>query len=373
MPYAEIDGVPLWYEEHGDPDGPPLVALHGGVLTFELSFGDVLPWLAAGRRVIGVELQGHGHTPDTGRAMSIDRFADDVAELLDVLAVDRADVWGFSLGGLTATALAIRHPSRVGRLVLAAVHVRPDGYHPEITAPSQDDPRLPTEEEFATWQAAYEAVAPEPGDFFPFLERLQPVVHGWAGWTDDQVRSVAAPVLLVLGDRDFVRLDHAAEMLDLFPSCRLAVLPGTKHTEVMQRSAVLRPLVEEFLGDGGLGGLGAGLELFAELHVRDYATARPWYVQLLGEPAFRAHDTEEVWQLAPQRSLAVQEEAAHAGHGAVTAFVEDLDAVVAAIQGRGLEPAARETYGNGVRKVVFRDPDGNEVGFGGAPLPEGAG
>jgi pimeloyl-ACP methyl ester carboxylesterase len=247
MPTAHIDGLPLWYEEHGDPDGSPLVALHGGILTFEGSFADVLPWLADGRRVIGVELQGHGHTPDTGRAMSIDRFADDVADLLDHLGIERADLWGFSLGALTATGLAVRHPSKVRRLVLAAVNIRPDGYHPEITAPEQDDPRLPTEQEFAAWQAAYEAVAPDPDAFFPFLERMQPVVHDWRGWTDDQVRSVTAPTLLVIGDRDFVRLDHAAEMLELFPDSRLAVLPGTRHTEVMQRSEQLRALVAPFL------------------------------------------------------------------------------------------------------------------------------
>jgi pimeloyl-ACP methyl ester carboxylesterase len=247
MAYEEIDGVPIWFEERGDPDEPPLIALHGGILTFEASFDAVLPWLAVGRRVIGVELQGHGHTPDTGRPMSIDRFADDIAELLDRLGIERADLWGFSLGALTATGVAVRHPAKVRRLVLAAVNIRPDGYHPEITAPEQDDPRLPTEEEFAAWQAAYEAVAPNPGDFFPFLERMQPVVHDWRGWTDDEIRSITAPALLVVGDRDFVRLDHAAEMLDLFADCRLAVLPGTKHTEVMQRSDVLRAIVEPFL------------------------------------------------------------------------------------------------------------------------------
>src|SRR6188474_3286934 len=152
MPQEMIDGVPIWYEERGDLDGPPLVALHGGILTFEGSFGDVLPWLAHGRRVIGVELQGHGHTPDTGRAMSLERFAD--------------DVWGFSLGALTATSLALRHRAKVRRLVLAASNIRPDGYHPEITAPEQDDPRLPSQQEFESWQAAYEAVAPNPADFF---------------------------------------------------------------------------------------------------------------------------------------------------------------------------------------------------------------
>ena len=110
------------------------------------------------------------------------------------------------------------------------------------------------------------------------------------------------------------------------------------------------------------------LALFAELHVRDFQAARPWYVQLLGEPAFAAHETEEVWELAENRSIAVEQQPANAGHGAVTMFVDDLDAVVDAIVARGIEPTTRETYDNGVRKVTFHDPDGNEIGFGGAPL-----
>jgi pimeloyl-ACP methyl ester carboxylesterase len=248
MPHEQIDGVPVWFEEHGDSDGPPLVAIHGGITTFEGTFGDVLPWLAPGRRVIGVELQGHGHTPDTDRPMSIGRFADDVAELVDRIAGGGpVDLWGFSLGALAATGVAVRHPSKVRRLVLAAVHIRRDGYHPEITALEQDDPRLPTEQEFATWRAACEAIAPDPEHFFAFLERLQPVVHDWRGWTDGEIRSVTAPTFIVVGDQDFVRLDHAAEMLELFTDCRLAVLPDTKHSEVMQRSEQLRALLGPFL------------------------------------------------------------------------------------------------------------------------------
>ena len=115
--------------------------------------------------------------------------------------------------------------------------------------PEQDDPRLPNEQEFASWQSEYEAVAPDPADFFPFLERMQPVVHDFAGWTDDEIRSITAPTFLVIGDRDFVRLDHAAEMLDLFPDCRLAVLPATRHTEVMQRTDELRALIGPFLAE----------------------------------------------------------------------------------------------------------------------------
>ena len=109
------------------------------------------------------------------------------------------------------------------------------------------------------------------------------------------------------------------------------------------------------------------MHLFAGLRVRDYRAALPWYEQLLGEPSFFPHDTEAVWTLADDRSVYIVEHA-EAGHSVVTLFVDDLDGVVAGIAARGLEPAERETYSNGVRKVTYRDPDGNEVGFGGAPL-----
>jgi hypothetical protein len=109
------------------------------------------------------------------------------------------------------------------------------------------------------------------------------------------------------------------------------------------------------------------LHLFAELHVRDFATARAWYEQLLGPPAFFAHATEAVWTLADERSVAVEQSPAHAGHCAVTVFVDDLDGWVAKIAARGIEPSERETYSNGVRKAIYRDPDGNEFGFGGGP------
>ena len=115
------------------------------------------------------------------------------------------------------------------------------------------------------------------------------------------------------------------------------------------------------------------LHLFAGVRVRDFEAARRWYERLLGEPAFLPHATEAVWTLAEGRSVYVVEHAAGAGSSVVTIFLDDLDARVAAIAARGLEPDERETYSGGVRKVVYRDPDGNEVGFGGAPLtPESA-
>jgi hypothetical protein len=110
------------------------------------------------------------------------------------------------------------------------------------------------------------------------------------------------------------------------------------------------------------------LHLFAGLRVRDFEAARPWYERLLGEPTFFPHATEAVWTLAEDRSVYVVEDADGAGNSVVTIFLDDLDAHMAAIASRGLEPHECETYSNGVRKALYRDPDGNELGFGGAPL-----
>lgn len=114
------------------------------------------------------------------------------------------------------------------------------------------------------------------------------------------------------------------------------------------------------------------LHLFAGLRVRDFQAARPWYERLLGEPTFLPHATEAVWTLAEDRSIYIVEHADGAGGSAVTIFLDDLDPKVAAIAARGLEPDERETYANGIRKAIYRDPDGNEVGFGGASLAAGA-
>ena len=111
------------------------------------------------------------------------------------------------------------------------------------------------------------------------------------------------------------------------------------------------------------------LDLFAGIYVRDYEAAKAWYVRVLGsEPTFLASDTEAVWELAEHRYLYIEELPERAGHALHTVFVDDLDERVHSISARGIEPASQETYGNGVRKVIYRDPDGNEVSFGGAPL-----
>jgi hypothetical protein len=110
------------------------------------------------------------------------------------------------------------------------------------------------------------------------------------------------------------------------------------------------------------------LDLFAGIPVSDYAAALPWYERLLGSPTFFPTDTEAVWELAEHRYVYIVQQPEHAGHARHTVFVADLDAVVAQLADRGLDPVSRETYLNGVRKITYRDADGNEIGFGGGPL-----
>src|SRR5579862_2425899 len=143
MTYTPVNGLDLYYEVHGN--GRPLVLLHGGVVTIGLTFGPLLEPLAAGRQVIAVELQGHGHTAITDRPMTIETLAADVIALLDHLGIAEADLFGLSLGGLVTYAVALSAPDRVGRLIIASADAhRPPGRE---SVPISED-RLPTREDF---------------------------------------------------------------------------------------------------------------------------------------------------------------------------------------------------------------------------------
>ena len=248
--YAKVNGLDMYYESHGSGEdtGRPLVLLHGGVHTVGLSFAAVLPALAADRRVVAPELQGHGHTADTDRDMAVPNPASDVISLLDELGIEQADFIGFSLGGLTALEVAVRHPERVGRLVLAATQYRQDGYHDDVRTPDFSSPRLPSQADFQEMADAYAASAPDPEHFQDFLAKVTGAAHAPLPWTADDLRGLDTPTLLVIGDTDFVRVEHAAEMQGLIPGAQLAVLPSTTHVALMQRTSLLLPLLTEFLG-----------------------------------------------------------------------------------------------------------------------------
>jgi pimeloyl-ACP methyl ester carboxylesterase len=247
--HVEVDGLSIYYELHGE--GPPLVLLHGGLLTIELGFGDVLPALAERHKVVAIELQGHGRTADVDRPLSLERFADDVAQVLTAVGVDRADVIGFSLGGLVTVELARRHPERVRRLVLASVNTRPDGYHEEIRSPDAQPGvgRMPTEGDFLAFEEAYRAVAPDPDHFSIFAAKLAAFVGSLPGWSDDEFRVLTAPTLVLIGDNDFVRVEHAAHMQEVLPDARLAVVPGATHVGLLHETDLVVPVLRRFLGE----------------------------------------------------------------------------------------------------------------------------
>jgi len=238
MPYADVNGLHLYYEEHGE--GPPLVLLHGGLMTIELNFGIALPALAERHRVIAVELQGHGRTPDVDRPPTFADFAADVVALLDHLGIEQADVFGFSLGGLTGYELVISHPDRVRRAVLASAD------HHNDRGGEADPARLPTPDDFQAMRDAYLAIAPEPDAFDAVAARTSGLVQSFTGWTDDQLRGVDLPVLVLVGDTDFILVENAAQAARLLPQGQLAVLPGTTHMEIT-RSLLVAPVIETFL------------------------------------------------------------------------------------------------------------------------------
>jgi pimeloyl-ACP methyl ester carboxylesterase len=243
MTYASVNGLRLYYEIHGS--GRPIVLLHGGLLTIDLNFGSWLEPLAVNRQVIAVELQGHGHTADTDRAMTIDALADDVIALLDQLGVAKADVFGFSLGGLVAYAIALRAPSRVGRLIVASADPhRPPGRESRPV----DGDLLPTAADFQAMRDAYVAVAPDPAHFEEFAAKNAETVHTVQGWSDE-LRSLRMPTLLIFGDRDFSPLPDVLELFGLLPNAQLAVLPGATHTGVVRRSGEVLALITSFLDE----------------------------------------------------------------------------------------------------------------------------
>jgi pimeloyl-ACP methyl ester carboxylesterase len=246
---VEVGGLSIYHESHGA--GPPLVLLHGGLLTIELTFGDVLPALAERHQVVAIELQGHGRTADDNRPLSLERLADDVAGVLAEVGVGRADVVGFSLGGLVTVELARRHPERVHRVVLASIHTRPDGVHDELRSPDARPGagRMPTEDDFRSFEEAYRAVAPDPDHFSAFEAKLGAFVGGLPGWSDDELRELTGPVLVLLGDDDFVRVEHAAHMQELLPDARLAVVPGATHVGLLHEADLVVPILRRFLGD----------------------------------------------------------------------------------------------------------------------------
>jgi pimeloyl-ACP methyl ester carboxylesterase len=254
MSYAQVNGLNMYYEVHGT--GRPLVLLHGNLSTIEVDFGRMIPGFAKTRQVIAVEQQAHGHTADIDRPLTTDNWTGDTASLLRRLGVRDADVFGYSSGSDVAIQLAVDHPELVRKLILASASYRLDGAHPGLLDGIQD--LQPEHLAGSPFEQAYASVAPRPQDWPVLVGKIKEMDLDIPEWPAETIRNLGKPTLLVFGDADIVRPEHAVEFFRLLgggvagdvaglPDSRLAILPGTTHVGIPQRAAWLVSMVEEFL------------------------------------------------------------------------------------------------------------------------------
>jgi pimeloyl-ACP methyl ester carboxylesterase len=259
--YRPVNGLDMYYEIHGA--GRPLVLLHGAMGTIESCFEKLLPRLAATRKVIALELQGHGHTADIDRSLSYSQMADDTVALLRSLDIEVADFVGYSMGGAVALQVSMRYPDVVRRLVDAGGTAYDSrGLYPEV---SDAFDAGPPDLSGSVWQQAYAKVAPDPGAWPTLVAKVNELDRQFTGWTDDEVRAVSPPTLLIIGDADIVRPEHTVAMFRLLgggivgdlvdaPPSQLAILPGTSHIGLLERVEWLESMIISFLDDPNFDG-----------------------------------------------------------------------------------------------------------------------
>jgi pimeloyl-ACP methyl ester carboxylesterase len=219
--YSQVNGIKMYYEIHGT--GEPLVLIHGGGSTIQITFGRILPLLVKNRQVIAVELQAHGHTEDRNAPLSFEQDADDVAAFLKNLGIPKADIFGFSNGGNTAMQIAIRHPAIVRKLIVASSFYKRSGLMPGLLDGMKD---ATIDDMPVLLRTAYSQEIPGDKYLKTMFERDKERMLHFKDWSDKDIQSIASPTLLVLGDADVPLPEHAVAMSHLIPNCQLAILPG---------------------------------------------------------------------------------------------------------------------------------------------------
>ena len=253
--YAPVNGLKMYYEIHGS--GEPVVMLHGAFMAISGDWNEFVNELAKTRKVIAVEMQGHGRTADINRDITYENLSDDVAALLDYLKIERADIVGYSLGAGTAMQCAIRHPEKVRKVVSISAPMRRDGWVKEA------NDFWPT----FTWEifkgtpmeTEYKRLSPTPDKFPDFVNHIKATALKPYDFGADKFKATKAPMFFIHGDADGVRLDHIAEMFRLKgggeihgdmqprPASRLAILPDTTHVTLMNRMTTIVPMINDFL------------------------------------------------------------------------------------------------------------------------------
>ena len=250
---VDVNGMKMYYEVSGS--GKPLIVLHGAYMNIPL-MGAIIPRLARTHRVYALELQGHGRTTDIDRPLTYQNLADDVAAFMDAVGLEKADVFGYSMGAITGLQVAIRHPAMVNKLVFGSGAYDFEGWQPEFRALiPQMSVEMFMQTPFAT---AYPKLAANPQGFPELARKVIALQQQPMAWEND-VKALKVPVLIIAGDADGVTLEHVVKMFRLLgggamgdqgkplPASRLAILPATSHTAVITQTDLLLGFIEPFL------------------------------------------------------------------------------------------------------------------------------
>ena len=219
--YAPVNGLKLYYEIHGT--GMPLVLIHGGGSTIQTTFGRVLNDFAKAHKVIAVEMQAHGHTADIDRLLSFEQDADDIAAFLNYLKIEKANIFGFSNGASTTLQFAIRYPEMTNKIIVASTFYKkagaPDWFWDMMSKPTFEG--MPQQ-----YKEAFLSVNPDTNALHRMYERDVARMHSFPDITDDQMKSIQAPALIIIGDKDVTTAEHAKEMQGLISGSQLEIIPG---------------------------------------------------------------------------------------------------------------------------------------------------
>jgi pimeloyl-ACP methyl ester carboxylesterase len=249
--YSEVNGLKMYYEIYGK--GKPLVLIHGGGSTIQSTFEKVIPLFAKNRKVIAVELQAHGRTSDRNTDLTFEQDADDIATLLKNLKIDKTDFLGFSNGGTTTLQIAIRHPEIVNKIILGSALSKRNGV-PEQFWVFMKQARLENMPE--QLKEAYRKVSSDTNGLRIMFTKDAKRMVDFKDISDEKIKSIKAPTLIIIGDKDIITPEHAIEMHRLITNSELAIIPGG-HGEYIGEVTTLRsdfkesdlvvPMIERFL------------------------------------------------------------------------------------------------------------------------------
>lgn len=252
--YAPVNGIKVYYEVYGE--GKPLVLLHGAFYTIDMNWGQLIPELSKNRKVIAIEMQGHGHSPYSERKLDIVTLAKDVEGIMDYLKVDSADVAGFSMGGSVAYQFAVQSPKRLRKLVIISSTYKTDGWLPIVNGAFKDF--KPEFFDDTPLKTVYDSVAPDKTKWRKFLEQMFAFAETPFNVGDSNIAKITAPVLIISGDNDGLDKVELAKTYQLLgggvtadlqpmPKSQLAIVPSQGHVSLMMQTTTILNYLNKFL------------------------------------------------------------------------------------------------------------------------------